>query len=239
MSLPITSSIFPEDSPKARVIAIKRQRLISDILCSDEEIAYPPAEHLGNKPCVSTRPAVKHEENLRKTKTIMVDVSPASTMPSSGSSVSSGTAGHKERLEAIKDAGIKIHLPRTMSLSSGFAGALFAHGERACLAFIETIGGSELAVFKIGITANIVQRWGYYREQNYDFMSAIACLEDLTMIECLEAHLIRIFRDYAGIRNEVRGGEGLRKASGEARFSGPYYTYITGTPANVRYPIGA
>lgn len=145
---------------------------------------------------------------------------------------------HEQRLEKLKDAGIQLHLPRKLPVS-GLAGRLFEHGENSCLSFIDRLGGRDLAVFKIGISANIVQRWSSYQLQNFDFMAVIACLWDPSMIEALEAHLIRLFMDYRGCRNVLRGGESLRTSSGQPRFEGPFYTYITGTPANVRYPIGA
>ena len=54
-------------------------------------------------------------------------------------------------------------------------------------------GGEDMCVFKIGITANVVTRMDDYRADNFTFLAAIHCDEDLTAVESMEIHCVRLF----------------------------------------------
>jgi hypothetical protein len=79
--------------------------------------------------------------------------------------------------------------------------------------------GAGLLFFKIGITANPLQRWYYYEEELYEQLYLLACFEETSGAQMLEAALISHFRETSGCRNEAPGGEGL---TGKP----PFFTYL-------------
>ena len=139
----------------------------------------------------------------------------------------------------LEEAGIHVkflkHKPATMPTS----GVLFGHAEDACRRFIDSIGGASLAVFKIGISADPVQRWQWYKIQNFTEMVVMCCSMELPLVESLEAHLVRLLRAHTGCRNQQPGGESMRTKSGNPRFPGPWFCYIVGSRADIRARIGS
>ena len=63
---------------------------------------------------------------------------------------------------------------------------------------------------------------------------------DLSFIECTEAHGIRVLKDLKGCRNEILGGESMRKSTdGPPAFNGPYCAYVVAARADGRLRIGS
>jgi hypothetical protein len=135
--------------------------------------------------------------------------------------------------------GIEFKLIRQKFDVMPSSGAVFGHAENACHRFIQSRGGPELAVFKVGITSNPTQRWTSYVEQNFQYMMVMLSSDDLSLVEALEAHLVRLFKALPGCRNDLPGGESMRCKDRTPRFSGPYHCYIVGSPANLNCRIGS
>jgi len=130
-------------------------------------------------------------------------------------------------------------MKRKVTANYVYTGALYAHAESVCNYLLQRVGGPGLAVFKIGISANIIERWAWYKKENFQSMIVLCVSQDLSAVEGLEAFLIRLFRHHAGCRNEKPGGEGMRKEEGKARSPPPYLCYIVGAPANIMKRIGS
>ena len=99
------------------------------------------------------------------------------------------------------------------------------------------LGGARLCVYKIGITSNLNQRWVSYRDQHFARMWCVHASNNLSVVEHLEASLILLFSQEkeGSLRNVNKGGEGMRKKSGEARFPPPYFVYAVGANASQRH----
>lgn len=80
------------------------------------------------------------------------------------------------------------------------------------------------AFFKIGITSNVLRRWGMYTHDAgplYEKMYVLHFAEEPGCCAMLEAALIRLFRAAAGCHNERPGGEGLDRCA-----RAPFATYL-------------
>ena len=93
--------------------------------------------------------------------------------------------------------------------------------------------GGAVCVFKIGITADPVTRFQYYRDENLDSMTLLHVSESCELTNMLEAALIQTFKHINGCRDINLGGEG-----GMYRSPPPYYTYIVAARADGRLRIG-
>ncbi len=94
--------------------------------------------------------------------------------------------------------------------------------------------GGAVCVFKIGITCAPIQRFRFYRAENFESMTLLHASVDYNVTNMLEAALIGLFWVTRGCRNINRGGEGnihLRPP--------PYFTYIVAARADGRVRIGA
>ena len=99
-------------------------------------------------------------------------------------------------------------------------------------------GGEDMCVFKIGITANVVTRMDDYRAENFTFLAAIHCDEDLTAVESMEIHCVRLFHHLSSCRNINGGGESMRTKEKQPRHPGPYILYCVAARADSRARIG-
>ena len=105
-------------------------------------------------------------------------------------------------VENLAKQGIEVKLLGRSMSNYVYTGALYAHAESICNYLINRVGGHEMAVFKIGLSANIVKRWGHYKEENFQYMIVLSVAQELSVVEGLEAFLIRVFKQHAGCRNE-------------------------------------
>ena len=94
--------------------------------------------------------------------------------------------------------------------------------------------GGKVCIFKIGVTANPLVRFSYYRVQNFDSMRLIHISECAHLVYMLEAALIQSYGTTAGCRNEVLGGEGIMHLSPP-----PYYAYVVVARGDGRLRIGS
>jgi len=141
---------------------------------------------------------------------------------------------NRRELEAMN---IKLKL----NLSCKTTGKHFGHFENVAKQFIEANGGNGLCVVKVGICAamNLIRRCSSYKLVNLNAMIVPCISYDLTLIESMEAHGIRILSHLPGCRNESPGGESMRRKDGSPRFDGPYCAYVVADRADSKYPIGS
>jgi hypothetical protein len=93
--------------------------------------------------------------------------------------------------------------------------------------------GGKVSIFKIGITADPVARFPWYRDDNLDSMTLLHVSESCELTNMLEAALIQKFKHIRGCRNINLGGDG-----GMYRSPPPYYTYVVAARADGRLRIG-
>ena len=121
------------------------------------------------------------------------------------------------------------------------AGKILRHCIDVVRAIQQENGGSTLCVFKIGLTANPLQRRESYRLQNFKSFVIIHQTyrpDLLGMMEMLEAAVIAAFYDDGyNCRNRQLGGESMRDRSQVPRFPPPYYAYCAATNASQKEPI--
>ena len=105
----------------------------------------------------------------------------------------------------------------------------------------ETCGGKELCVYKVGITHNAIDRFQLYLRNGFKKMWLIHITMNLSQVECIESHLISIFKgDRDGsCRNQRGGGEGMRVKDGSAKYPAPYFVYVVAARADQREAIGS
>jgi hypothetical protein len=118
--------------------------------------------------------------------------------------------------------------------------ALFNH----CLARVARIrrrtGGTQLCVFKIGITACPEIRWQSYVSNGYSCFQIVHASFELGLIEMLELLLIHHFSELEPVktlRNSRAGGEGMRDREGYPLRPGPYLLYVAAARADQRQAI--
>ena len=116
------------------------------------------------------------------------------------------------------------------------SGKILAHCKQQITAFREFLGLA-LCIFKIGVTANPLDRFEDYRAKAFTNMWIICLRDDIGETHMLEAALISEFHSVPGCRNSPgTGGEGglNRKKHGGP----PYYTYVTGGRADQLKRVG-
>ena len=150
-----------------------------------------------------------------------------------------GISGQLASASHEHSSDIQYKLIRNKGSVAPSSGMVFQHAEAVCERVIQAHGGPELAVIKIGITANPEVRWSFYQMENFQQMVITHSSDDLSQIESLEAHLIRLFKHLKGSRNDLPGGESMRRKDKSPRFPPPYLCYIVGVPANVRARVGS
>ena len=125
--------------------------------------------------------------------------------------------------------------------SSSVTGDLFEHLEHRADNFIAAHGGPSVAVVKFGIHAgvNLEQRMRGYLRVNLNSVLVLHVGENLTLIECCEAFVIRMYSSLAGCRHSLRGGESMPQRNGAARFGPPYVVYCVASRADVNVAIGS
>lgn len=127
-------------------------------------------------------------------------------------------------LRFITDAGCQVDV----LINSKNCGKVFSHCADAVERFRQSLGGN-LAVFKIGITANVAQRFDFYKEDGFQRMVVIHISDNLGQIEMLEAGLIHVFKQTMGNYNDLLGGDGGIRQRGH---EGPYICYVAGARAD-------
>jgi hypothetical protein len=116
------------------------------------------------------------------------------------------------------------------------SGKILTHCKRMVCAFRESMGVS-LCIFKIGVTADPVNRFSDYQTKAFSVMWIIYVSDDLSLTHMLEAALISEFNAASGCRNAPgSGGEGglMRKK----HLGPPFFTYITGGRADQMKRVG-
>ena len=115
---------------------------------------------------------------------------------------------------------------------SSNAGKIFQHCVASIERFRQSLGGS-LAVFKIGITANIPGRFTFYKEDGFQAMTVLHITDSLEQVEMLEAGLIHAHQSIMGCYNILSGGDGCMKSR---NYIPPYFCYICGARADTMAP---
>ena len=158
----------------------------------------------------------------------------------------SGFEAVRERLEAYKHSlpdwhalslcyiynrALKAQSPRPT------CGKILLHAKRQVTAFRERVGLG-LSVFKIGVTANLAQRFLHYWLQNYTCMWVIHVSDDCSLTHMLEAALIAEFGGQTGCRNAINsGGEGALNRR-DKNDPGPFFVYVCGGRADQLKRVG-
>lgn len=116
-------------------------------------------------------------------------------------------------------------------------GKILLHAKRQVTAFRERVGLG-LSVFKIGVTANLAQRFLHYWLQNYTCMWVIHVSDDCSLTHMLEAALIAEFGGQTGCRNAINsGGEGALNRR-DKNDPGPFFVYVCGGRADQLKRVG-
>ena len=134
--------------------------------------------------------------------------------------------------QCVKPFQLLNHIPRGRLCTSG---KILAHALRQITAFREAVG-VRVCVFKIGISANPVQRFVSYLRLGFTTMWVISKSQSVCEIHMLEAACISHFSQHVGCRNQSEtGGEG---ALNRAHSQPPYFLYVTGARADQSRRIG-
>lgn len=123
-----------------------------------------------------------------------------------------------------------------VSLRKPTCGKILAHCKAQIKSFREFLGGP-LCIFKIGVTADPVERFEDYLKKSFTNMWVIYTSDELNTIHMLEAALISEFHILSGCRNAPdTGGEGgLNRKNHNGP---PYFTYVTGGRADQLKRVG-
>ena len=98
--------------------------------------------------------------------------------------------------------------------------------------------GLRVCVFKVGVTANPLTRYGSYMEVSFNSMWLLHVSHSVDLIHMLEAAVVAIFHKHVGCRNqEGTGGEGALNRVG-AELRGPFFLYVTGGRADQCRRVG-
>lgn len=110
------------------------------------------------------------------------------------------------------------------------SGKILAHCKRMVYAFRESLD-VKLCVFKIGVTADPMNRFSDYMTKAFTVMWVLYISDDLGLTHMLEAALISEFHTSTGCRNAPEsGGEG--GLNRKKHLGPPFFTYITGGRAD-------
>jgi len=124
-------------------------------------------------------------------------------------------------------------LPLPVQGSSPTCGKILQHATKQVELFRKTMG-SNICVFKVGVTSDPAVRFLDYRAKNFTSMWIVHTSNDLGLIHMLEASLVLQFHHCVGCRNAPNtGGEG-----GMSRMAPPYYVYVTGGRADQFKRVG-
>ncbi len=115
-------------------------------------------------------------------------------------------------------------------------GKILAYCKRQVIAFQESLGFG-ICVFKIGVTADPLERFQDYRAEAYTNMWIIHISEEKYLIHMLEAALIAEFNASSGCRNmpETGGEGGLNRKKHRGP---PFYCYVVGGRADQPKRVG-
>ena len=91
----------------------------------------------------------------------------------------------------------------------------------------------KLCVFKLGLTANPLLRFEFYKEDNYTHMSLLHVSPNLGLCQMLEAALIAANISERECRNQKLGGEGPPSTAHEPF----HFVYVVGARADQFKPI--
>ena len=140
-------------------------------------------------------------------------------------------------VEEAAIAGLSVKLLPDVSLAS----KILWHCVSCIQSIRERCGGPQLCIFKIGLTANPVQRREGYLQQNFKHFAVIHKVNSTDMLgalEMLEAALIAEFYDNQRCcRNKQLGGESMRDRHFNPRFPPPYFAYCAATNAARKEPV--
>ena len=116
------------------------------------------------------------------------------------------------------------------------SGKILAHCKRMVYAFRESLD-VKLCVFKIGVTADPMNRFSDYMTKAFTVMWVLYISDDLGLTHMLEAALISEFHTSTGCRNAPEsGGEG--GLNRKKHLGPPFFTYITGGRADQLKRVG-
>lgn len=136
--------------------------------------------------------------------------------------------------ETLKPCNLFNRTLRTM-VPKPTCGKILLHAKRQVSAFKEHFVG--VLIFKIGVTADPLQRFITYLNKNFTTMWVIFSGDDIGVVHMLEAALIGEFGDTIGCKNTPNsGGEGALNRTTVA--SPPYYVYIVGGRADQMKWVG-
>ena len=105
------------------------------------------------------------------------------------------------------------------------AGRVLEHCQKMIHRLRLEAGGTELVIYKIGITHDCSSRFELYKEKGWDQMTVMYRSDNLGLVEMLEAALISHHSGTKQCRNVARGGEGMRDRSLNPKFDPPYFCY--------------
>lgn len=145
-----------------------------------------------------------------------------------------GNFGNPQAMKAWQAQGIHELLGVS---DNWWSGKVLEH----CVSAIERLrsntGGKDLALFKVGITHALEPRYELYRANGWGKMLVLFSSVDLGKVEMLEAALILHYKGVQQCRNILKGGEGMRFASGHAKFEPPYFCYCVSERADCGHSV--
>ena len=155
-----------------------------------------------------------------------------SSSPSCASKLGSPTKGccasALEHMEgAFKASGISITYLDAPKRLKATAGTIL----QRCCTKVEHFRNKmvrSLCVFKVGLTSDPVQRFGFYLEANYTCMSLLHVTANMAEAQMLEAAVIAATISEPGCRNERLGGDGPSKLTPYQL----YFVYVVGARAD-------
>ena len=133
-------------------------------------------------------------------------------------------------LKLVEEDGIEFAL---MDEDSGRNCTEILNHCKAMIAQIRNTYGSALCVFKVGITADPLRRFHFYKIENFDKMYLLHGSDSVHLTDMLESALIQSHNEIPGCRNIKLGG--ARNMKGGA----PYFTYCVAARADGSLRIGA
>ena len=114
------------------------------------------------------------------------------------------------------------------------SGAVLAHMQQATERQLE-LCGKQLCIFKFGITAQPLQRWAFYHQENYIRFTVLHATNSLFEACWAEAALIALKDGVRACRNIKRGGDGPLHTKGGGP---PYFVYLATSRADIGKWVG-
>ena len=135
--------------------------------------------------------------------------------------------------ESQGSKGLEIHGIHWMLPNSVLqAGKILAHCRDAVWKLRLATGGTQLAVYKIGITHDCTSRFELYQKNGWTKMLVMYKGTELGQVEMLEAALISHEQINKQCRNIRRGGEGMRTKEFHSKFDPPFFCYCVSARAD-------